>query len=183
MVGFNMRRLTVPSLAVFCLLAVPMPGVGQTRAVTPIFLPVQPVAAGLVWTSPSQDRRWPVVAERPPREAKPPQSGSARDSLKNGAIIGALIGGGAFGAFAGFLCHLYQEKGGPSCVPDALRFVAIGGAIGAGAGLAVDALLARRSAPPRSERDSRAPVPRAPAARGARVEDVGGIAVRVAISF
>ena len=61
------------------------------------------------------------------------------DSLKNGAFIGTVIGAAAFGAFAAALCNAYQEEGDPSCLPDTLRFGAIGGAIGAGAGLAIDA--------------------------------------------
>jgi hypothetical protein len=61
------------------------------------------------------------------------------DSLRNGAIIGTVIGAAAFGAFAAALCNAYQEEDDASCVPDTLRFGAIGGAIGAGAGLAIDA--------------------------------------------
>jgi hypothetical protein len=64
---------------------------------------------------------------------------ATRDSLRNGAVIGAAIGAATFGAFAAILCKAYQEKGSASCVPDTLRFAAIGGAIGAGAGLAIDA--------------------------------------------
>jgi hypothetical protein len=63
----------------------------------------------------------------------------SRDSLRNGAIIGAVIGAAASGTLAATLCRAFQEKGGASCVPDTLRFAAIGGAIGAGAGLAIDA--------------------------------------------
>ena len=63
----------------------------------------------------------------------------ARDSLRNGAIIGTVIGAAAFGAFAAALCNAYQAEGDPSCLPDTLRFGAMGGAIGAGAGLAIDA--------------------------------------------
>ena len=69
----------------------------------------------------------------------------SRDSLRNGAIIGTVIGAAAFGAFAAALCNAYQEEGGGSCLPDALRFGAIGGAIGAGAGLAIDAARSHRS--------------------------------------
>jgi hypothetical protein len=72
------------------------------------------------------------------------QSLGARDSLKNGAIIGTVIGAAAFGAFAAALCHAYQEEGGASCLRDTLRFAAIGGAIGAGAGLAIDAARSHR---------------------------------------
>lgn len=67
------------------------------------------------------------------------QSLGARDSLRNGAIIGTVIGAAAFGAFAAALCNAYQAEGDPSCLPDTLRFGAIGGALGAGAGLAIDA--------------------------------------------
>lgn len=63
----------------------------------------------------------------------------SRDSLRNGTIIGTVIGAAAFGAFAAVLCNAYQEEGSGSCLPDTLRFAAIGGAIGAGAGLAIDA--------------------------------------------
>jgi len=42
----------------------------------------------------------------------------SRDSLRNGAIIGAVIGAAAFGAFAAVLCNAYQEEDGASCLPD-----------------------------------------------------------------
>jgi hypothetical protein len=61
----------------------------------------------------------------------------SRDSLRNGAIIGAVIGAAAFVTFAATLCNAYREKGGASCVPDTLPVAALGGAIGAG--LALDA--------------------------------------------
>ena len=72
---------------------------------------------------------------------RPAQRSSSRDSLKNGAIIGAVVGAVGLGAFGALICHLYQEEGGPSCLPDTLRVAAIGAAIGAGAGVAVDAAL------------------------------------------
>ena len=75
----------------------------------------------------------------------PPQRTASRDSLRNGAVVGAVIGAAALGAFAGSLCHAYREKGGASCAPDAIRFAAIGGAIGLGAGIAID--VARNSSP------------------------------------
>jgi hypothetical protein len=85
-----------------------------------------------------------VLAERIQTNTPPPQRVGSRDSLRNGAIIGAVIGAVAFGAIAATLCHAYQEDGGPSCVPDTLRFAAIGGAVGTGAGLAVDAARSNR---------------------------------------
>lgn len=71
------------------------------------------------------------------------QRGSPRDTLKNGAIIGAIAGAVGAGAFGALICHLYQEKGDASCWPDALRVAAIGAAIGTGAGVAVDAARTR----------------------------------------
>lgn len=68
---------------------------------------------------------------------------SSRDTVRNGAVIGAIAGALGAGAFGGLICRLYQEEGGPSCWPDALRGAAIGAAIGTGAGIAVDAARAR----------------------------------------
>jgi hypothetical protein len=76
---------------------------------------------------------------------QPPQRAGARDSLRNGALIGAVIGVAGLGALAATLCHLHRERGGSSCVPDTIRFAAIGGAIGLGAGIAID--VARSSSP------------------------------------
>ena len=75
----------------------------------------------------------------------PPQRAASCDALRNGAVIGAVIGAAALGAFGATLCHQYRERGGASCVPDAIRFAAIGGAIGLGAGIAID--VARDSSP------------------------------------
>ena len=74
---------------------------------------------------------------------QPPRRRSSRDSLKNGAIIGAIAGAVGAGAFTALICHLYQEEGVAGCRSDALRGAAIGAAIGAGAGVAVDAALTR----------------------------------------
>jgi hypothetical protein len=83
-------------------------------------------------------------AGNPPSGTFGQQSVRSRDSLRNGTIIGTVIGGAAFGAFAAALCNAYQEKGGASCLPDTLLFAAIGGAIGAGAALAIDAARSHR---------------------------------------
>jgi hypothetical protein len=63
----------------------------------------------------------------------------SRDSLRNGMLIGTVVGAVAFGALAAILCNAYQEPGDPSCLGDTVRFAAVGGAIGAGAGAAIDA--------------------------------------------
>lgn len=83
----------------------------------------------------------PVAAQSAPGSGQRVRS---RDPLKNGAIIGTVIGGAALGAFALGLCKAYQEEAGASCVPGTLRFVAIGGALGAGTGLAIDAARSQR---------------------------------------
>jgi hypothetical protein len=77
--------------------------------------------------------------------AQPAPRGSSRDSLKNGAIIGAVAGAAALGALGALICHLYQEEGGPSCLPDTLRVAAIGAGVGLGAGVVVDAALSRNA--------------------------------------
>ena len=66
-----------------------------------------------------------------------------RDSLKNGAIIGAVVGGLAMGVFAGVICYALHEEGNPSCVPGTLMIGALGAGIGAAAGAGIDALATR----------------------------------------
>ena len=68
---------------------------------------------------------------------------SSRDSIKNGAIIGAVIGGIAMGAFTTYLCHALKEEGDPSCWRGVLTISALGAGAGAAAGAGLDALFAR----------------------------------------
>ena len=77
--------------------------------------------------------------------ARPAQRRSSRDSLKNGALIGAVVGAVGVGALTALICNLHQEAGGASCLPDTLRGAAIGAAIGTGAGVAVDAAFTRHA--------------------------------------
>jgi hypothetical protein len=79
------------------------------------------------------------------RGAHMTQGARPRDSLKNGTIIGAVVGAIALGAFGAVLCNALQEPEDPSCLPDTLRIAALGAAIGAGAGLAIDAALTRHN--------------------------------------
>jgi hypothetical protein len=76
--------------------------------------------------------------------AEQPRERENRDSLKNGATIGAIIGGVALGGFVGWLCNALQEPSDPSCLPPALLYTGIGAGIGAVAGLGIDALFARQ---------------------------------------
>jgi uncharacterized BrkB/YihY/UPF0761 family membrane protein len=113
-------------------------------ALTPTSVLAQPSvrSATAVPFVPATVRRVPrfsVSAERIQINTPTQQRVGSRDSLRNGAVIGAVIGAVGFGALAATLCNAYQEQNGASCVPDTLRFAAIGVAIGTGAGLAIDA--------------------------------------------
>jgi hypothetical protein len=89
--------------------------------------------------------RWPLPAGRESaRSVQPAPRSSSRDSLVNGAIVGAIVGGVGLGAFGGVICQIEHEPGTDSCIFDVIRIGAIGAAIGAGAGLAVDAALSRQ---------------------------------------
>lgn len=70
------------------------------------------------------------------------QAGS-RDSLKNGAVVGAVIGGVATGLFIGYICHVFNDND-MNCWPPALLYAAGGAGAGALAGAGVDALFQRR---------------------------------------
>ena len=76
--------------------------------------------------------------------AEQPAMGERRDSVKNGAVIGAVIGAVALGGFVGWLCNALQEPGNPSCVPGTLLYTGVGAGIGAAAGAGIDALFARQ---------------------------------------
>jgi hypothetical protein len=121
-----------------CLALTSTPVLARPSVRTATVVPSAPATVGGV-------SRLSVLAERIQTNAPPPQR-VGWDSLRNGAIVGAVIGAVAFGAIAATLCHAYQEEGGPSCVSDTLRFAAVGGAVGTGAGLAVDAARSHRGA-------------------------------------
>jgi hypothetical protein len=130
-------------LAALCLALNAVPVSGQSSdpnaAVVDASTGVATVVRETAWPVP----RFSVSAEHLRGAAQATQRVGPRDSLRNGAIIGAVVGALAFGGFAAVLCHAYQEEGGASCVTDTLRFAAIGAGIGAGAGLAIDAARAR----------------------------------------
>jgi hypothetical protein len=72
-----------------------------------------------------------------------PSSSSKRDSVKNGTIIGAVIGAAVMGGFVTFLCHALKEPGDPPCWKSSGLAIAIGAGAGALGGAGVDALLVR----------------------------------------
>ena len=91
-------------------------------------------------------QRWSLTLAAPTVKTQPAQQPrSSGDTLKNGAIIGAVVGAAALGIVGAFYCHLYQEENGPSCRSDTLRAAAIGAAIGTGTGLVLDAAFARHT--------------------------------------
>jgi hypothetical protein len=102
-------------------------------------LPPTPLFAHVDGSRLSGPPRLPAAGDASGRKRRSPQTGSSRDSLKNGTIIGAAVGAIALGAFGAFLCNALQEPGDPSCLTGTLRIAALGAAVGAGAGLAIDA--------------------------------------------
>ena len=106
-------------------------------------LPPTPLFAHVDGSRLSGPPRSPGARDPRGRKDRLTQSGSSRDSLKNGTIIGAAVGAIALGAFGAFLCNALQEPGDPSCLTGTLRIAALGAAVGAGAGLAIDAARSR----------------------------------------
>lgn len=75
-----------------------------------------------------------------PRETTPPGG----DSLKNGAIAGAITGGLVMGGFVGLLCHAMNDTADSgACIKATALYAGIGAAGGAAIGAGVDALFAR----------------------------------------
>jgi hypothetical protein len=72
---------------------------------------------------------------------QPKAAREQRDSLKNGTIIGAIVGAAVMGGFVTFLCNALQEPSDPSCLGASLTAIGIGAGAGAAGGLAIDALL------------------------------------------
>ena len=118
---------TCTGAVALCLILSPIPALAQHYAATAtpprLIISEKAVADAL-------------AVEQPPMRER-------RDSLKNGALIGAIIGGVALGGFVGWLCNALQEPSDPSCLPPSLLYVGVGAGIGAVAGLGVDALFAR----------------------------------------
>lgn len=73
----------------------------------------------------------------------PPPQPPGRDSLKNGAIIGAVITGSALAVMGSYVCIMLREPGDPPCWKSVLPVSAIAAGIGAAAGAGIDALASR----------------------------------------
>ena len=48
-------------------------------------------------------------------DAQPPAAAPRRDSVLNGAVIGAVAGGAALAVIGGVICNLLHEEGNPPC--------------------------------------------------------------------
>jgi hypothetical protein len=68
-----------------------------------------------------------------------------QDSLKNGAVVGAVVGIAA-ALFGVYLCNAVGEEGDPPCWRGALALGAIGAGVGAAAGIGIDAARSRQPA-------------------------------------
>ena len=140
----NVRQGSIaPLVAMLGLVVLSSDAAGQSGGPIPRRMVGPPTPSALVWPPLVDVERGLLTAEARVGKALPAQSRSSRDTLKNGAIIGAVAGAVALGTVGAFYCHLYQEEGGSSCLSDTLRAAAIGAAIGTGTGLAVDAALTR----------------------------------------
>lgn len=67
-----------------------------------------------------------------------------KDSLKNGAIIGAVVGAAIAAVGLGAICQVSHEPGDPACWKDVLPWVIGGAGVGALGGAGVDAIFQRR---------------------------------------
>lgn len=107
---------------------------GQSQLTTP--LPQGPIARHIEQT----------IFDQAPMAAQTrfSQAGS-RDSLKNGVVIGAVVGAVAMGLLGGFLCEAVSDTETP-CWQAALVYGAGGAGAGALIGAGADALFQRRLA-------------------------------------
>lgn len=91
----------------------------------------------------SGDRPRLIISEKAVADAlvtTQPQNNN-RDSVKNGAIIGAVVGAALMGGFVTFLCNALKEPGDPPCWKSSGLAIAMGAGAGALGGAGIDALL------------------------------------------
>jgi hypothetical protein len=81
-----------------------------------------------------------------PAPAHAVKQNQSRDPLKNGAVIGAVVGGIITGTGIGLLCHALNDTDEPQCWKAALLWGGIGAGGGAAIGAGIDALFTRRFA-------------------------------------
>jgi len=88
--------------------------------------------------------------------AEQPRPRVDRDSVWNGALIGAIVGAAIFGGYVTFLCNALQEPSDPSCLGSSLMGIGIGAGAGALGGAGIDALMSRSPFAPTSRQTPRA---------------------------
>jgi hypothetical protein len=125
-------------LVVLTLVTAPIPAAAQEIPHRKLIISERAIAAGM--------------AANPPAPAQ--VNRGQRDSLKNGTIIGAVIGAIAMGAGVGALCKALQEPTDPSCWGSGLVGAAMGAGIGALGGLGIDALMTRSPSVPAGQREA-----------------------------
>ena len=135
------RLAVAAGLLLLCLLVVPPPA-AMAQPISSSKAGAHYVAAGPLSSAASDLRLVSSVLNRSGSRGQA-QPVRQKDSVANGAVIGAVAGGLALGVLGGVICKVQQEEGGGSCVPDFLRIGVIGAGIGAGIGLGIDAALTR----------------------------------------
>lgn len=114
--------------------------------ITVCCLVLSPIAASAQHNRSTAAPRHLIISEKAVADAlaaEQPSMRGPRDSVKNGALIGALIGGIALGGFVSWLCNALQEPSDPSCLGPSLLYAGVGAGIGAAGGAGVDLLFSR----------------------------------------
>jgi hypothetical protein len=119
-----------------------------------IWLLASPVASGFAQERPGRTEAWACEVRTDVRafELLPrpcaarhvlEQNATPRDPLKNGALIGAIIGAVTSFGFVMYLCHALREEGDPPCLLPSLAVAGAGAGAGALIGVGIDALQSR----------------------------------------
>jgi hypothetical protein len=128
------------SLVVLCLTLVPATSAAQpyARSLSPLPSAAQPHA-------PLDEPARLIVSENAITDAltatQPPRA-NQRDSVRNGAIIGAAIGAVVMAGYAAYACHSLRDFDDPgsSCLPGGLLATWMGAVAGGFSGAGIDAL-------------------------------------------
>lgn len=128
----------------------------RTCALITVFcLVFSPIAASAQYASSTAAPARLIISEKAVADAlaaEQPRPRDDRDSVRNGAIIGAIVGAAIFGGFVTLLCNALQEPSDPSCLGSSLMGIAIGAGGGALGGAGIDALMVRSPVAPAPRR-------------------------------
>jgi hypothetical protein len=106
-----------------------------------------PIAASAQQNSSSAAPRRLVISTKAVADAlaaEQPSMRERRDSVGNGAIIGAIVGAAVMGGFVMYLCNALKEPGDPPCWKSSGLAIGIGAGAGALGGAGIDALFAKQ---------------------------------------